>query len=105
MRTNANTYYEKTTTWNSNLNVGDKLEGVYETKEEFEYGGKNIIKYVIVTKDGTKYDVYDTVVLKRLFAKIPTGSYVWLEYTGKTTSKKGFPVHTFNVDFDSEYQA
>lgn len=105
MRTNANSSYEKTTTWNANLNVGDKLEGVYEFKDEFDYEGKHVIKYVIKAQDGTKYGVYGTVVLNRLFDKIKQGSYVWIEYTGKTTSKKGFPVHTFNIDFDSEYQA
>lgn len=105
MRINANTTYEQTTTWNTNLNVGDKLEGTYERKEEFDYDGKHKVKYVILAPDGVKYGVFGTAVLDRLFNKIPVGSYVWIEYTGKSTTKKGNPLHTFNVDYDTEYKA
>lgn len=104
MRKSASESYEKTIAWNTNLNVGDKLEGVYEDKEEFEYDGSHKIKYVIAAGDGNKYGVYGTAVLNRLFSRIPTGSYVWIEYTGKSTTQKGRSVHTFNVEYDDEYQ-
>lgn len=105
MRKSANTTYEKTLTWNTNLSIGDKLEGVYESKDEFKgkYEGLTT-KYVITTQDGTKYGVYGSASLNRQFAKIPTGSYVWIEYTGETTSQNGRIVKTYNVDFDDEYQ-
>lgn len=103
MRKSANNTYEKTTKWEYS-NIGDKLEGLYENKEEFEYDGKQIVKYVITAPDGVKYGLFETAVLKRQFTNIPVGSYVWIEYTGKDTSKKGFPTHTFNVDYDDEYQ-
>lgn len=98
--------YEPTTTWAvKDLKVGDKLEGVYEAKEEFEYNGDHKIKYVIAANNGTKYGVFDSAVLHRLFSEIPVGSYVWIEFTGKTTSEKtGRPVNMFNVDYDDEYQ-
>ena len=105
MRKSASTSYEKTTTWNTNLNIGDKLEGVYESKDEFEGNFGLTTKYVISSPDGTKYGVYGSASLNRQFAKIPTGSYVWIEYTGETTSQNGRIVKTYNVEYDDEYQA
>lgn len=105
MRKSAQASYEKTTTWNTNLNIGDKLEGVYETREEFEGNFGPTTKYVIAAKDGTKYGVYGSASLNRQFNRIPRGSYVWLEYTGETTSQNGRIVKTYNVDYDDEYQA
>lgn len=105
MRKSASQSFEKTTTWNTNLNIGDKLEGVYESKDEFEGNYGLTTKYIIKSSDGTKYGVYGSASLNRQFAKIPTGSYVWIEYTGETTSQTGRIVKTYNVDYDDEYNA
>jgi len=105
MRKSASSTYEKTTTWNTNLNIGDKLEGVYESKDEFEGNYGLTTKYVIAASDGIKYGVYGSASLNRQFAKVPTGSYVWIEYTGETTSQNGRIVKTYNVDYDDEYKA
>lgn len=104
MRKSASQSFEKTTTWNTNLTIGDKLEGVYETKEEFEGNFGLTTKYVVKAGDGTKYGVYGSASLNRQFSKIPTGSYVWIEYTGETTSQNGRIVKTYNVDYDDEYE-
>ena len=104
MRKSASLTYEKTTTWNTNLSIGDKLEGVYESKEEFEGNFGQTIKYV-VNANGTKYGVYGSSSLNRQFANIPEGSYVWIEYTGETTSQNGRIVKTYKVDYDDEYKA
>lgn len=104
MRKSATKTFEKTTTWNANLPMGAKLEGVYDSKEEFQGNFGNSIKYVI-NSDGTKYGVYGSASLNRQFAMIPEGSYVWIEYTGETTSKNGRIVKTYVVDFDDEYEA
>lgn len=103
MRKSANKKYEKTITWEY-ANSGDRLEGVYESKDEFDYDGKHIIKYVIVSPDGIKYGLFSTASLDRSFNNIPLNSYVWIEYTGKVKTKKGFDAHTFIVDYDDEYQ-
>lgn len=105
MRKSANQTFEKTTTWNTNLNIGDKLEGVYLTKEEFEGNFGSTVKYVILAADGTKYGVYGSASLNRQFARIPEGSYVWIEYTGETTSQNSRIVKTYTVDYDDEYKA
>ena len=105
MRKSASITYEKTTTWNTNLTIGDKLEGVYESKDEFQGNYGLTIKYVIKAPDGTKYGVYGSASLNRQFAKIPEGSYIWIEYTGETTSQNGRIVKTYAVDYDDEYQA
>lgn len=104
MRKSASTNYEKTTTWNTNLSIGDKLEGVYTNKEEFDGNFGRTTKYVIAAEDGTKFGVYGSASLNRQFAKIPEGSYVWIEYTGETTSQNGRIVKTYTVDYDDEYQ-
>ena len=103
MRKSASISYEKTTTWNTNLTIGDKLEGVYESKDEFQGNYGLTTKYVIVDAKGEKYGVYGSASLNRQFAKIPEGSYVWIEYTGETTSQNGRIVKTYNVDYDDEY--
>lgn len=105
MRKSASANFEKTTTWNTNLSIGDKLEGVYESKEEFEGNFGLTIKYVITGTDGTKYGVYGSASLNRQFSKIPEGSYVWIEYTGETISTNGRTVKTYTVDYDDEYKA
>lgn len=105
MRKAASESFEKTTTWNTNLNIGDKLEGVYESKDEFEGNYGATTKYVITAQDGTKYGVYGSASLNRQFSKVPVGSYVWIEYTGETTSQNGRIVKTYIVDYDDEYQA
>lgn len=102
MRKNASNTYEKTTTWNTNLQPGAKLEGVYFKKEEFDGDYGHTIKYVIEF-NATKYGVYGTASLNRQFRNIPEGSYVWIEYKGVTTSKKGRNVHDFTVDYDDEF--
>lgn len=104
MRKSANATYEKTITWNKDLTGGEKLEGVYERKEEFDGEFGNTIKYVI-NFNGEKYGVYGSASLNRQFERIPEGSYVWIEYAGKTTSKNGREVKVYNVDFDDEYTA
>ena len=103
MRKSASTSYEKTTTWNTNLAIGDKLEGVYISKDEFDGNFGRTTKYVIEADDGVKYGVYGSASLNRQFAKISTGSYVWIEYTGETTSQNGRIVKTYTVDYDDEY--
>lgn len=103
MRKSANNTFEKTTTWNTNLNIGDKLEGVYTKKEEFEGDFGHTTKYII-NSNGTLYGVYGSASLNRQFANIKEGSYVWLEYTGETTSKNGRIVKTYSVEYDDEYQ-
>lgn len=105
MRKSASTTYEQTTTWNKDLAVGAKLEGVYLSKETFEGDYGLTTKYIVQASDGTKYGVYGSASLNRQFEQIPTGSYVWLEYTGETTSAKGRTVKTYAVDYDDEYQA
>lgn len=104
MRKSASANYEKTTTWNTNLQIGDKLEGVYESKEEFEGNFGHTTKYVI-NSNGEKFGVYGSASLNRQFTKIPEGSYVWIEYTGETTSQNGRIVKTYTVDYDDEYEA
>lgn len=102
MRKNASTTYEKTTTWNTNLQPGAKLEGVYLRKEEFEGDYGHTIKYV-VEFNATKYGVYGSASLNRQFMNIPEGSYVWIEYKGETTSKNGRIVKDYTVDYDDEF--
>ena len=105
MRKSATETFEKTTTWNTNLSIGAQLEGVYEYKDEFDGNFGHTTKYVVKAQDGTKYGVYGSASLNRQFSKIPEGSYVWLEYTGETTSQNGRIVKTYKVEYDDEYQA
>lgn len=104
MRRSASTNYEIVPTWNTNLTIGDKLEGVYTSKDEFNGNFGLTTKYIVTTPDGTKYGVYGSASLNRQFANIPEGSYVWIEYTGETTSSNGRVVKTYTVDFDDEYK-
>lgn len=95
---------ELTETWNKDLNVGDKLEGVYLKKEIIKTQFGESEKYVIETNEGNKMGVFSTASLARQFANVPEGSYVWIEYKGEETSKNGRPVKSFVVEYDDEYQ-
>ena len=104
MRKSASVNFEKTTTWNTNLSIGDKLEGIYLSKDEFEGNFGHTTKYIIESTSGEKFGVYGSASLNRQFAKVPVGSYVWIEYTGETTSANGRIVKTYNVEYDDEFE-
>lgn len=93
---------ESTQTWNKDLKANDTLEGIYDKKEvsDGQYGESN--KYVIITKDGTKYGVYGTASLDRQFNNVPVGCMVRITYRGEVTSKSGRPVKDFLVEYDEE---
>jgi hypothetical protein len=95
---------ELTDTWNKDLEIGAKIEGVY-IKTEFirtQFGESE--KYIIETPDGKKMGIYSSASLSRQFANVPEGSYVWVEYKGEETSKNGRPVKSYVVEYDDEYQ-
>lgn len=102
MRKPASKAYIETTTWNKDLNKGDKLEGVYKSKEVFEGKFGETAKYVIVNDNGN-FGVFSSASLDRQFKNIPEGSYVWIEYDGEVTSKNGRPVKSYIVEYDDEY--
>lgn len=95
---------ELTKTWNKDLNIGDKIEGIYLKKEVVtgKYGDTE--KYVIETREGEKLGIFSSATLARQFQNIPEGSYVWIEYKGEETSKNGRPVKVYEVEYDDEYQ-
>lgn len=92
---------ESTQIWNKNINVGDKIEGVYEKTEVFTTRYGESIKYVIDV-NGEKYGVYGSASLNRQFKNVPEGSYVWIEYKGEETSKNGQQVKVYVVEYDDE---
>lgn len=95
---------ELTETWNKDLQIGDKLEGLYVKKEVVKTQFGDSYKYVIEKDDGTKIGVFSSSSLERQFANVPEGSYVWIEYKGEVTSKNGRPVKSYDVEYDDEYQ-
>lgn len=95
---------ELTKTWNKDLNIGDKIEGVYLKKEIFNGKYGDTEKYVIEIADGEKLGVFSSATLARQFQNIPEGAYVWIEYKGEETSKNGRPVKVYEVEYDDEYQ-
>lgn len=95
---------ELTETWNKDLEIGAKIEGVY-VKTEFirtQFGESE--KYIIETPDGKRMGIFSSASLLRQFANVPEGSYVWVEYKGEETSKNGCSVKSYVVEYDDEYQ-
>lgn len=106
MKQSANKTYTQTTTWNTkDLAIGAKLEGDYIDKETFTNNFGERTKFVVKGLDGVEYGVYGSAVLNRLFANIPVGSHVWIEYKGEGQSKTGRTVKLYEVEFDPEYIA
>lgn len=93
----------QTTTWNKDLKFGDKLEGLYISKEVFEGKFGETAKYIIRNDEGD-FGVYSSASLDRQFKNVPEGSYVWIEYAGEVTSKNGRPVKSYIVEYDDDYQ-
>ena len=91
-------------TWNTNLEPGATIEGQYVAIEKVEGKFGPTRKYIIKTKSGEYFGVFDSAILNRQFSSIPVGSYVWIEYKGKETSKNGFTVIVYDVEYDDEYQ-
>lgn len=95
---------ELTNTWNKDLQVGDKIEGIYLKKEVIKTQFGDSEKYIIETPNGDKMGVFSSASLARQFANVPEGSYVWIEYKGEETSKNGRPVKSYVVEYDDEFQ-
>lgn len=96
---------ETATTWNSkDIEAGETLEGVYTKKEEVEGNFGTRSKYIIETTAGEKFGVFATKSLERQFAGIPLNSYVWITYKGVETTKRGFSIKVYEVEYDDEYQ-
>lgn len=95
---------ELTDTWNKDLEIGAKIEGVYIKTEIIRTQFGESEKYIIETLDGKKMGIYSSASLSRQFANVPEGSYVWVEYKGEETSKNGRPVKSYVVEYDDEYQ-
>lgn len=93
---------ELTQTWNKDLEIGAVLEGIFEKEEisQGQFGASK--KYIIVTKDGTKYGVYGTASLDRQFVNVPEGCLVRITYKGEQTTKSGRPAKVFVVEYDDE---
>lgn len=104
MRKSATKQYIETTTWNKDLSKGDKIEGVYISKDVFigKYG--ETCKYII-HNDAGDFGVFSSASLDCQFKNVPEGSYVWIEYNGEVTSKNGRPVKEYIVEYDDEYKA
>lgn len=95
---------ELTDTWNKDLEIGAKIEGVYIKTEIIRTQFGESEKYIIETPDGKKMGIYSSASLSRQFTNVPEGSYVWVEYKGEETSKNGRPVKSYVVEYDDEYQ-
>ena len=103
MRISANKQYIETTTWNTKeLAEGATLEGKYISSETFIGNHGETTKYIIEGKDGVMYGVFKTASIERQFAKIPEGAYVWITYKGEGTTKNGWSVKLFDIDYDTE---
>lgn len=91
--------------WNNkDLPEGAKLEGLYTNKGSYHPDkDREVAVYTIETKDGEKWSVFSSASLGNQFSNIPLGSYVWITYKGKETTKSGRPVKVFSVDYDDEY--
>ena len=97
---------ETAKTWNNkDLQEGAELEGVYVKKGTFNGENGEVAVYTIETKDGEKWSVFGSASLGNQFANIPEGSYVWITYKGKETTKANRTVKVFTVDYDDEYSA
>lgn len=93
---------EITNTWNKDLKIGDKLEGIYTRKDIVNGDYGQTAKYIIETPNGEVKGVFASASLARQFANIPEGAYVWIEYKGEQTSKNGRKVKIYDVEFDDE---
>lgn len=93
-----------TKTWNTNLEAGATLEGLYMAVEIVEGNYGETEKYVIKDPSGDLYGVFASASLSRQFKSIPVGSYVWIEYKGEEVSKNGRTVKIYDVEYDDEYQ-
>lgn len=94
-----------TTTWNKDLTPGATLEGIYIKKEsvasKFDEG-KYVEKYIIKTPEGEMMGVFSSATLANQFKNVPEGSYVWITFKGKETSKTGRSVNVYEVEYDDE---
>lgn len=92
-----------TVTWNNkDLQPGSVLEGKYLKTEVFDGENGETEKYIIETPAGEKMGVYATISLLNQFRNVPEGSYVWIIYKGKETTKKGREVKVYDVEYDDE---
>lgn len=89
--------------WNTkDLEVGATLEGLFVNKAKVTTKFGENEKYTIEIDGGEHMDVFSCASLKRQFDNLPMGCYVWITYKGEETSKQGFKVKIYSVDYDDE---
>ena len=95
--------YKDVEVWNkrSKLHEGDKLDGYYIAKEDFEskkYGPGT--SFIIKTVDGLA-KVMGQTDIKAKMATLPLGCHVWFEYVGLVETDRGSK-KAYKINYDDE---
>lgn len=100
------TTYEDIPVWNKKgeLKIGDKVEGFYIEHQTFTSKFGDGDSYIILKEDDSKAKLMGQADIKRKFASIPEGSYVWVEYKGLVETDNG-PMKEYIIEFDPELKA
>lgn len=84
------------------LKIGERISGVLKNTFVSEKFGKN--NFVLSQQDGTELIITDAGNLGSRMSEVAVGSYVEIEYNGKSKMTKGkwagTPAHNFTVQYD-----
>lgn len=95
--------YKDVEVWNKRgkLHEGDKLDGYYIAKEDFEskkYGPGT--SFIIKTSNGLA-KVMGQTDIKAKMATLPLGCHVWFEYVGLVETDRGSK-KAYKINYDDE---
>lgn len=95
--------YKDVEIWNKRgkLHEGDKLEGYYIAKEEFETKFGPAASFIIKKTDGSLMKVMGQTDIKAKTATVPLGCHVWFEYVGLVETDRGSK-KAYKINYDDE---
>lgn len=98
--------YKDVEIWNKRgkLHEGDKLEGYYIAKEEFETKFGPAASFIIQKADGSLMKVMGQTDIKAKMATIPLYCHVWFEYVGLIETDRGSK-KAYKINYDDEDNA
>ena len=95
--------YKDVEIWNKRgrLHGGDKIEGYYIAKEDFETKYGSASAFIIKSTDGSMMKLMGQTDIKAKMATIPLGCHVWIEFVGLVETDRGSK-KAYKINYDDE---
>ena len=82
-------------------NVGDKIEGIYEGSDSFQYNEKTIKRYTFKNSSGVTSSILGTFQLDEDMPQVPEGAFARITLVGFKKLKSGGKLKEYDIEFEA----